>query len=862
MRDRLPRLIAWLLCRRPEILGDLAEERAGGRSRAWLWRQFASTFFPRRPRFPRETRFLTPFANDLCYAVRILLNNPGFAAVAILAVAVGVGVNAGIFMILNGAALKTLPAPASDSLVSIYQEIRGKTTRNSHGSETLVATSEYERYRDQNHVFAALAAYEPFLEVTLGGDQPQQLFGQLTSCNFFDVLAEPPALGRSFVAADCAPGNGAVAVIGDTLWRVRFAADPQIVGKKILLNRQLLTIVGVAPPRFTGSEVVAASVWVPLTMQKLLEPPLDFSHGDWSWLALLGRMKPGISLNQVRADLGVIAARIDLTDPGRATRLDVSIASYLGRPEERRAIKTVGALVFTAVALVLLIACANVANLLLARATGRRREIAIRISVGATRWRLVRQLLTESLLIAVLGGLAGTMIAISTFQSCAYFILSHLPRGAPQLTFDVSPDWRVLAYSVGLTVITGVVFGLAPALRASRRDVNSSLNSGGGFLRQVLVGLQVAISSILLVAAGLLLHGLWVTQRIDPGFEMNHVATISLNLRGQGYNIEQASAFQRQLRERLESLPGVTGAAQAHVTPLEESHNRSMFLAPGSTQELLIERNQVSPEFFSVLGIPIVRGRNFTEAETRGSVKVAIVTESTGRRLWPGEDPLGKTLRDADERAEREVIGVAKDAQVSSIGHSDTLYVYLPVSPDGQRQMQWMVRYGGTYAPAAAALRRAVHSIDPALLITVAPLEDNLELRRLLSRISSALAGSLGILALLLASTGIYAVVAFTVSRRVREIGIRIALGAERRAVVTMILRQAVKPIAIGAALGIGGCAAVSKILSSMLFGVSEYDPAAFLGVTLLIACVALAACYVPARRAVKVDPMVALRCE
>ena len=596
-------------------------------------------------------------------------------------------------------------------------------------------------------------------------------------------------------------------------------------------------------------------------MQTAIEPPLDFFGGDFSWLALLGRVKPGISLEQARADLSVIAARIDQAHPGRSTRLTVSTATLLGSPEERRFVRTVGALIMTAVGMVLLIACANVANLLLARATGRRQEIAIRLSVGATRWRLVRQLLTESLLIALLGGALGSVAAFWTFQAIAHYILAHLPRGAPELALNAAPDRWVLAYALGLTLLTGMVFGLAPALRASRQDLNSVLKSGGGLMRHVLVGAQVAVCTTLLVAAGLLLHGLWIAQKIDPGFDMRNIATISLNLRGQGYSSSRAIAFQQQVKERLESLPGVA-AAQARVTQLEDTHAGTDFVLQGASQPRSVEINPISPEFFSLLGIPIVRGRNFTGAEVRSGALLAIVTESTARRFWPGQDPLGQTLRDPGEPRAREVIGIAKDAQVSRIGYSNTIYVYLPATPDWQRQMQWLVRYAGGYAPAAAAIRETVRSLDPALVIDVAPLEDNLDPWRLLSRIVTALAGSLGVLALLLASIGIYGVVSFTVSRRVREIGIRMALGADARDVRTLILRQAMRPIAIGTLTGIAACAAVSRILSSMLFGLSAHDPAAFLAMPFFLIAIALMASYVPARRAMNIDPMAALRQE
>ncbi len=367
---------------------------------------------------------------------------------------------------------------------------------------------------------------------------------------------------------------------------------------------------------------------------------------------------------------------------------------------------------------------------------------------------------------------------------------------------------------------------------------------------------------VLLVAAGLLLHGLWVAQTVDPGFSMKNIATVSFDLRGQGYSAERAAALQRQLRQRLEAAPGVKMVSESRSTPLGNEHNGTQFTVQGESEPRNVQINWVSPEYFSVIGIPILRGRNFTKAETESGAPVAILTEFTARHFWPNQDPLGEILRDGEGKRELEVIGIAKDAQVAQIGYSDTIYAYLAPGPKDQMRMQWMVRYAAGFAPAATAIRAAVGSIDPDLPVDVQPLEANLDLWRSISRIVASLAGSLGALALLLASSGIYGVVAFAVSRRIREIGIRMALGADGGDVRNLILRQAMAPVAVGAVIGIAACAAVSKILSSMLFGLSSYDPVAFIAVPLILLGVALLASYIPARRAVRIDPMVALRYE
>ena len=813
---------------------------------------------------------ISAFWSDLGYAARMLRKNPGFTAVAVLAISLGIGVNTGIFTVLNGAALRPLPVPGAADIVSVYQTFRGLKSRNVHGADSFFSWPEYKSYRDGNHVLAGLAAYEPLLDVTLGGDQPQQLFGQLASCNYFDVLKEPPALGRAFSASDCAVAReGAVAVLSDNLWRTTFAADPAIVGRNIVLNRQPFTVIGVAKPGFQGTEPIPAEFWAPVTMQAMLERETDwFEKPNMSWLVLLGRIKPGVSRSQVRADMAVIAGRIDRLAPGRKTTLQIETGTFLSMPEARKYVTAVGVVLLAAVGMVLLIACANVANLLLARAAGRQKEIAIRLSVGASRGRLIRQLLTESMLIALLGGALGSLIAIWSFEATMDFVLSHLPHGTPPLAVGVGPDIRVLAYAMLLTLITGIVFGLIPALQASRPDVNTALKQSGtdgktadGFLRHALVGTQVAVSMVLLIAAGLLLRGLYLAQTIDPGFEMKNVAAVSFDLRGQGYDAARAGIFQQQVMDRLAALPGVDAVAEAGNTPLSDSHRGTVFSLPGHPGDYQVEFNEVSPKYFSLLGIPIVRGRNFTSTEARTGAAFAIVTESTARQFWPKQDPIGKILRMEGE-SDMQVIGVAKDAQVSHLARSNETYLYLPAGPKEQIRMKLLVHGASGFASTATGIRAAIHSIDPGLVLDVAKLEDNLEVWRAPSRIVAILAGSLGALGMLLACIGVYGVVSYAVSRRVREIGIRMTLGADARDVRSLILRQAMRPVVVGALIGIAGCAAVSQILSGMLFGISPHDPVAFVVVPLVLLSVALVASYIPARRATRVDPMVALRYE
>ncbi len=809
---------------------------------------------------------------DIRYGLRMLAKNPGFTVVAVLAIALGIGVNAGIFSVLNGAALRMLPVPSAGQIVSVDQIFHGKTTRNTHGEASMFSYSEYQEYRAYNHVFSGVLAYEPFLNATLAGGRARQLFGQLTSCNYFDVLNERPAAGRGFVKADCAAaGQGAIVVLSDELWKNAFGADASLIGKRVILNRTALTVVGIAPAGFGGTEPVPSAFWVPITMQAALEPDRDFlGDANVSWLSMLGRVRPGVSLEQVRADLRIIASRIDQQHPGRETSLAIRTATFLGRPEEHNFVIGAAAVILMGFGLVLLIACANVANMMLARATARQREIAVRLSVGASRWRLIRQLLTESVMLALMGGAVGSVLAFWSFEALSRFVISHLPHGFPPLALNIAPDARVLGYALLLALGTGVVFGLAPALQASRADLNSALKNveggfggrgGGNVLRHSLVGAQVAVCMILLIAEGLLLRGLYFAQTVDPGFAMNGIAVVSLDLRTQGYKEKPAAEFEQRLKQKVAALPGVEKVVEAAQTPLSDDHNSTDFSVPGRGDEYQVEDDAISDGYFSMLGIPIVRGRDFTEDEVRAGAKVAIVTEATAQKLWPGEDPIGKFLRQGKNN-DLQIVGIARDAQVSHLGECPKLYVYLPAGPKEQSELRLMIRGGGGFAAVAAGVRNAASGLDPDVMVDVTRLEDNMEFWRTPARIVAGLAGSLGALALLLASVGVYGVVSYAVSRRTREIGIRMTLGADGRDVMNLILRQSMRPVLIGGAIGIAGCAAVSWVLSSMLFGISAHDPIAFLFVPAFLVGIALLASYVPARRATRVNPVVALRYE
>jgi predicted permease len=843
----------------------------------------------------RSLPILENFVRDMRFGARTLRTNPGFTAVAVLTLALGIGLNTSIFSILNGAALRLLPVPHPEQLLAIsqtYRKLHGPIHRNVRENASFFSYSEYRTYRERNHVFSGLLAYAPFVEASISGAHPQHLIGALTSCNYFDVLQVPPALGRGFTDSECSAGNAApVLVLSDGLWRSAFGADPSIVGKPLVLNRVHFTVIGIAPPGFQGSEPVPSQFWAPETMHSALLHDRDLLADDsLSWLGLVGRVKPGISAKQVRADLGVIAGQIDLRDPGRVTALAINTATLFSVPEERFVLLSMGGILLFAVGTVLLIACANVASLLLARATGRRKEIAVRLAMGASRWRLVAQLLTESLLVALMAGMLGSLISFWSTLGLVRFLQSNISAGYWPVALNVKPDLYVLTYALALTLLTGVAFGLVPALQSSRADLSFAMKADSAsseakprtknVLRGALVAAQMAACMVLLLVAGLLLRGLHRAQTIDPGFRMKNVAAISFDLTAAGYDNPRAAALQFQLVHRFAALPGVTGVAQASAVPLDDNHRVTDVSLSGREDHIAAEYNYVSPAFFPLLGIPIVRGRDFTERETQASSRVVILPESTARRLWPSEEPLGKTIRmDASyedavgklirAEAKYEVIGVAKDAQVSFLGRADNIYAYFPAGP--QQQLDLRLLISGAAAPSMQNLRATVAAVDPELAVEIIPLEENLKPWLTPGRIFSTLSGFLSALALLLSGTGVYGLVSHMVSRRVREIGIRMALGAAHRDVMTLVLRHAMRPVMIGVILGIAGCAVIAWALSTILpwdissrflYGISALDPVAFLGVPGFLLAVAALASYIPARRAIKVDPMVALRYE
>jgi predicted permease len=806
---------------------------------------------------------------DVRYGVRTFRRSPTFAAVAVVTLALGIGVNAGVFTVLNGVLFRDLPAPGADELVSISQTVQG--VKDLIGQDTF-STSEYQAYRDRATTLSGVLAISNAQgETTLGGDSPQKVYGALVSCNYFDVLRQPPALGRPLADRDCEAGAEPVVVLGHDLWKTAFSANSDVVGRTIQLNRRPFTVVGVAAEG-TYQGALKLGYFAPITAgRQLAAGDSRYENDKFLWLFLIGRQRDRVGIDQVRAELGVIASQIDRQQPGRSTTLAIEHAKQLTVPPGLRgAASATAAVLIGAFGFILLIACANVANLFLARGTSRSQEIGIRLSLGASRARVVRQLMTESMLISIAGGVLGSVLALWSFQwLVALAVPALVPPELPMSpAWDLSPNVLVLSVAVVLTFGAGILFGLAPALHVSSVNPHAfaqqdSAGAGssrrGGRMRATLVGVQVALCMVLMIAAGLLLRGLYATYTIDLGFEYRDVAVVSLesavDLSPEGF-----AALRERLIARVEAMPGVDAVASADQDPLGDDFAPVAIRLPGEDERTAKhgEAITVTARYFSVLGLPIVRGRAFNDADVRRAqtgARPTIVSEATARNLWPGRDPIGRLLSSPNDTLQ--VVGVAADAQVNAIGYVDPYQIYVPGSGS-----VLLIKSRNDFATTASGIRAILRSLDPSLVLTVLPLSANLGWWRGISGTVTSIAGGLGVLALVLATVGVYGVVSYAVSGRYREIGVRLALGATAWNVLAMILRQTMRPVVVGAVIGVAAATALSRVLSSVLFGVSPVDPIGLGGGALLVLGLALAAGFVAARPATRTDPMTTLRYE
>jgi putative ABC transport system permease protein len=796
---------------------------------------------------------------DLRYGFRLLLKNKGFAAVAILALALGVGANTAIFSLVNGVLLRPLPFPSAERIV--YFEGRNPTAGI---TDSNISYADFLDWTRQSDLFSSTAAYYTSSS-NLGADgaEPERVPRAGVTTGFFAVLGVQPALGRAFLPEDDKPETVTVAILGHGLWKRRFGADPGIIGKQVQISGRTMTILGVMPPGFEYPE--QTQIWMTSGVKESEE-----ARDNRSWSAI-GRLNPNVDLKQAQSRISAInaehAKEFPETNKGWDANLSV-LHERLVRQIRPSLIALLGAVGF-----VLLIACANVANLLLARGAARQKEIAVRSAMGASRGRVVRQMLTESILLSAIGGIAGLLLSIWLTD----LLRSMLPEGAPRMD-QVGIDFRVLSFALGISALTGILFGLVPALQASKLDVSSSLKEGGrtgeghrrtGARSLLLIG-EVALSLILLVGAGLLIKSFVRLQEVRPGFNAHNVLIASVSLPGAKYKEEQRPEFFRQLMERLQAVPGVQAAGGGVNLPLGASNYMigRAFIPEG--RPLAVEEahdaafSTITGDYFRALQIPLLAGRTFDQRDNADAPKVVVINESMAKRHFgSAAAAIGKRVSIwRDEKFMREVVGVVGDTKGGSLSDTENgAQMYVPHAQDQQWNfMALVIRTTGDPAAFATTLRREVQAIDKDQPIyAVRTMDDvvmnSLGTRRVSMQLFAVFAGA----ALLLAAVGIYGVLAYSVTQRTQEIGIRMALGAQKSDVLGLVIRQGMTLAGVGVAVGLIGAFVLTRLIASLLFGVAATDPLTFVAIPLLLLFVALVACYLPARRAARLDPKIAL---
>ena len=819
-------------------------------------------------------------SQDIRYGIRILAKSPGFVLAAVLSLAVGIGANTTIFTMVNAMFLQPLPVERISELMFVFGT-DSNNTNTIFGSSLPVSYPNFVDYRAQNDAFVDMAAYSfPVIVSMGGGEKPTPISGQLVSGTYFSLLGVRITVGRAFLPEeDQIPGARRVAVLNYKFWQRQFGGKTDVIGTNLRLNGQQFTVIGVAPAGFDGTiGVISPDFWMPVMSypgviaDPVPDTPVDKSR-RYLFFNVVGRLKPGVSMAQARAGLQTIGKRLEqeyATD-NKGRNVGVQPLQEATIPPAVRGIMLQGSLLLMViVGLVLLIACANIANLMMARANARRREFTVRIALGSARSRLISQLLTESVLVALPGGLLALLIAVGGRR----LILSFLPSNFP-LNINMAINVNVLVFTFGVSILSGVIFGLFPALRASNPDLVTELKERGGSfapagrtnLRNILVFVQVALSVIALASAGLFIRSLQNAQNADLGFDKDHLVVATYDLSSNGYNQGRGKQFHQMALDRLRALPGVASVSLAGNAPLTPAFQRSVFPegrdTAGTNSGILVFSTSIVPGFFDTLRLPLMRGRDFNDLDREGGMPVSIINEAMARKFWPGEEAIGKRFKFFGDAQYRTVVGISRISKYVFIGEDPQSMAYVPLDQSYSSFMTVHVRAVGTPHTVNGSVERELRSIDHDVavngVLTGAELLSN---SLFTQRMAATLLGIFGAMALILAAVGIYGVMSYSVSQRAPEIGIRMALGADRGEVLRMILRQGMTVVGLGLLSGLVLAMGIGRVISRLLYGVGNTDLATFGTIAVVLLVVAVIANYIPARRATTVDPVRVIRYE
>ncbi len=820
-------------------------------------------------RAQRRIPLIETILRDFRYSLRRLSKSPGITAIAILSLALGIGANAAIFSIFNTAALRPLPIQEPAELVSLTNSVENRMF-------PVFSYPNYKDFRDRNKVFDGLIAYR-FAPLSISHDGiNERVWGYLVSGNYFQVLGIKAAIGRVIsVEDDRLPGGHPVTVLSYRSWQQRFGADPKIIGKNLIVNGRSYSVIGVAPKGFYGTEIISApELWFPMMMQAQIDIGRDWlDDRETQSIFVQGRLKSEMTNERAQAEIHAISAQLEKEHPNEneGKRASLGKPGFMGGMMRGKVIGFTGVLMGV-VAFVLMLACTNLANLLLARATTRRKEIAVHLALGASRSRLIWQLMSESLLLAIGSGICGLLLG---FWFVRLAVVFKPPMDVP-LNIDLHIDYRVLIFTFLISLVTAVLIGLLPALQTTKVDVQNALKDKSSFgsyrrswLKSSLIVFQVVLSLVLLVGAGLMLRALQRAYSINLGFDPQNAIAASFDLRLQGYDQARGREFQKQLLERLRALPGVKAAGIVDLVPVDLHFSREAIFVEGQPSVRKMQApyamtSRISPGYFAAMNTRIVRGRDFTNQDDENAQPVTIINETFAKRYWPNQDPIGKRFSaGSSEEPKMQIIGVVQDGKYGGLNEKAQLYYCRPITQDYSGSTTVIVRTNAQPQRLISVVRKEIEKLDPNMpLSSVKTMIEKMSAPLMPARVAASVLGAFGILALILAAIGIYGVMSYAVSTRTQEIGIRVALGAKAADVMRLTIGQGMILVVVGATLGLAIALALTRLTRNMLFGLSAVDPITYLGVPALLMVVALFACYIPARRATKIDPTVALRYE